>query len=88
MAVTVAIFEASGHCTGDTELNPTCASVHASRPLAADGLIVMPSGSVTLRVAQMRRGEPLGIVEPLLREAEVHPEPRRRVGQRQSRAGR
>ena len=64
MAVTVAIFEASGHCTGVAELNPTWASVHAFRPFAADGLIVMPSGSVTRASRRCAVPSPSGSSSP------------------------
>ena len=47
IAVTSPTFDASGHFIGSFDFNINSASAQASRPPAADGLIVIPSGNVT-----------------------------------------
>ena len=57
---TVPIFDAAGQATGAREPLPNWASVHASRPFAADGLSPMPAG----RVTSARRVCEVSCVEP------------------------
>ena len=48
--LTVPIFEPAGQATGLVVWMPICSGVHASSPCAAEGLSVIPSGSVTTAV--------------------------------------
>ena len=61
---TLPIADAAGQVTGRVVPLPSCSSVQAPRPFAAEGLMVMPSGSVTcasLSVAVSGWSLPLGL---------------------------
>ncbi len=58
--MTVPTFEPIGQRTGSRVPMPICLGVHASRPCAADGLSVIPSGSVTVALSSCEESISLG----------------------------
>src|ERR1700748_3803917 len=57
---TVPTWDAAGHVGGASEPCPNCAGAHAARPLAADGLSVMPAGRVTRASFRVAVAWPVG----------------------------